>query len=86
MLKRLQHLTGSVVKEPFARGSKSERDAVLLIAGENRYVLRREGGNAFSDPVLDKLVGKTIRCTGRVAGYTFLISDWTEISPEEAEP
>ncbi len=82
MQKPEQQLTGSVVKEPFAKGSKSEHDAVLLIAGGKRYVLRRQGGNAFHDPALDALVGKTIRCTGRLAGYTFLMSDCSETAPE----
>ena len=74
-----QRITGSVVKEPFAKGSKSERDAVLLLADDQRYVLRRQGGNAFHDPALDALVGKTIECTGHVAGSTFLMSEWTEV-------
>ena len=73
-----QQLTGLVVKEPFAKGSKSERDAVLLLADDRRYVLRRQGGNAFSDPALDALVGKTIRGTGLITGYTFLLADWSE--------
>ena len=73
-----QQLTGLVVKEPFAKGSKSERDAVLLLADDRRYVLRRQGGNAFCDPALDALVGKTIRGTGRITGYTFLLADWSE--------
>ena len=81
MLKSEQQLTGVVVKEPFAVGSKSERDAVLLISGDKRYVLRRQGGNAFQDPTLDGLVGKSIRCTGRLAGNTFLMSAWGDAAP-----
>ena len=77
-----QQLTGRVVKEPFAKGSKSEREAVLLLADERRYVLRRQGGNAFADPALDALVGKTIRGTGLLTGYTFLVTEWTEVAPD----
>jgi hypothetical protein len=53
-----QELTGLVIKAPFALGSKSEHEAILLDTGDKRYVLRREGGNAFFDPVLEQLVGR----------------------------
>lgn len=76
-----EQLTGDVVKEPFAKGSKSERDAVLLISGGRRFVLRRQGGNAFQDPDLDRLVGKRIQCSGIITGFTFLMSEWSEIPP-----
>jgi hypothetical protein len=71
--------SGSVVKRPFGVGSKSERDAVLLVTTDKEYVLRRQGGNAFSDPALEKLVGKQVRCTGVVTGYTLLVSDYAVI-------
>ena len=67
--------SGSVVKRPFGTGTKSEHDAVMLVTKDKEYVLRRQGGNAFQDPELDRLVGKRVRCTGTVAGYTLLITD-----------
>lgn len=69
--------TGSVVKRRFAKGSKSERDAIFLVTSDGDYVLRRQGGNPYHDPDLERLVGKEIRCTGLVTGYTLLISDFT---------
>lgn len=78
-----QQLTGKVIKEPMARGSKSEHAAVMLVAGGRRYVLRRQGGNAFQDAALDALVGRNIVCTGRLAGYTFLIDDWRDAASAE---
>ena len=71
--------SGSVVKRPFGVGSKSERDAILLVTNDKEYVLRRQGGNAFCDPALEKLVGKQVRCTGVVTGYTLLVSDYAVI-------
>jgi hypothetical protein len=68
--------TGDVVKKPFGTGSKSEREAVCLVTDSGEYVLRRQGGNAFSDPELDKLVGKSISCEGIVTGYTLIINSW----------
>ena len=72
-------ISGTVIKEMFGEGSKSERAAVMLDTGEAKYVLRRQGGNPFSDPVLDDLVGKTIRGEGNLTGYTFIMSEWTDL-------
>lgn len=69
-------LSGEVVRKPFALGSKSERMAVSLDTGEARYLLRRRGGHPFSDPQLDALVGKRIRCKGILKGMTLIISEW----------
>ena len=71
-------ISGRVIKEVVAKGSKSERPAVILDTGKKRYVLRRIGANPFEDATLDKLVGKTITATGEVAGFTLMMSDWTE--------
>jgi hypothetical protein len=70
---------GTVTSEPFAVGSKSEHQAVKLVTDRGTYVLRRQGGNAFRDPTLEKLVGKTIECEGRVSGTTLIITDWREL-------
>lgn len=74
-------LSGRVEKKAFAPRSKSAHDAVFLVTETGQYVLRRQGGNPFRDPELEKLVGKTISCTGDITGYTFLMSDWREIKP-----
>jgi hypothetical protein len=77
-------LTGRVMKKPFAEGSKSEREAVLFATGSGDFVLRRVGGNPFHDPALDALVGKAIRATGELHGYTFLMAGWQEL--DQADP
>lgn len=71
-------LTGHVTKKLFAAGSKSEREAVILVTDKGEFVLRRKGGNPFFDAELEGLVGKRIRCTGDLTGYTFLMNNWTE--------
>jgi hypothetical protein len=72
-------LTGSVIKKLFAQGSKSERQAVMLITEKKEYVLRQDGGPVFGDEVIDGLVGKKIKGDGKVLGYTFILSDWEEV-------
>ncbi len=70
-------VTGRVVKKPFAVGSKSERQAVVLQASDgHEYLLRRRGGNAYYDEALDALVGHTIQAEGQPHGYTFLMDTW----------
>lgn len=74
---------GRVVLKPFATGSKSQRDSVMLVTDSGEYVLRRQGGNPFHDPQLAQLVGKQIQCTGTLHGYTLILSDWAEAKPSE---
>lgn len=68
-------LTGKVSKGPFGKGSKSAHEAIYLKSDKGDFVLRRKGANPFSDPELDKLVGKTVRATGMIADYLFLADD-----------
>ena len=72
---------GHVVKKRVAAGSKSDHDAVMLDTGDEQLVLRRYGGNAFSDSVLDDLVGHRIRGTGRRVGYTLILREWEDLDP-----
>ena len=72
-------LRGKVVKESFGQGTKSERLAVQLSTPTGKYILRRAEGNAFKDPVLEELVGKTIVGTGVLQGYVFIMSEWQEV-------
>jgi hypothetical protein len=67
----------TVVRALVAKGSKSERLAVVLRnkAG-GQHILRRVGGNAFRDQALEALVGKTIAGTGLLAGQTFIRDKW----------
>ncbi len=71
-------LRGRVLKKPFAPGSKSEREAVVLSTGQGEFVLRRLGGSAYEDPELEELVGKDIRAEGSLHGYTFILTGWEE--------
>ena len=76
-------ITGKVVKKRFAAGSKSDRGAVILQTEKGEeYVLRREGGNPFTDPTLDEMVGKRVRFKGLVHGYTLIFSDCEPIEPQ----
>jgi len=76
---------GRVVRKPFAVGSKSEREAIVLQTRSDEYVLRRHNGNPFRDPELEHLIGKAITCSGDVRGYVFIMKDWHETSCALAE-
>ena len=70
---------GTVVKRPFAVGSKSEHEAVMLVTEQGDYVLRRPGGQTYQDSELDRMVGMKIAGHGMVHGYLLVLSDWHEI-------
>ncbi len=74
---------GCVIKHLTAKGSKSERRAVYLETKNGSYVLRRRGGNPFFDPVLEKLVGKTIRCKGILTEHTLIMSEWDVVKASQ---
>ena len=69
---RVEGLRGFVTSGPYATGSKSERQAVFLEAGEHRYVLRRKGGPVFADARLKRFVGHEVECDGFFVGSTLL--------------
>ena len=71
----MEEFRGTVVRRLFGQGSKSEHEAVMLDTPDGSFVLRRIGGNPFSDPTLDKLVGKNVVCHGKLHGYTLMIKD-----------
>jgi hypothetical protein len=70
---------GHVVRKRVSGGSKSDRSAVLLDIGDEQLVLRRFGGNAFRDTVLDDLVGHRIRGTGQRIGCTLILHEWQDL-------
>lgn len=60
--------TGTVRFETYAKGSKSEHQAVVLDTGEGPALkMRIKGNNPFRDPALDALVGKRVKVEG-IAG------------------
>lgn len=69
---KVDGLTGTVVRGPFGKGSKSEREAIWLEADGRRLVLRRKAGPGYGDQTLEKYVGKRVKCDGFVVGYTLL--------------
>lgn len=71
---------GVVGRCKVAVGSKSEREAIILVADNGKqWILRRAGGNAFQDPILDKLVGKTISGNGETHNDILFLKSWMEI-------
>lgn len=77
---REKQYTGDVIKKPFATGSKSQRNAVMLSTRWGDFVLRRLDAHALVDPELDNLVGKRIRVRGIIHKHTLTMLEWEEIS------
>jgi hypothetical protein len=61
----------------FGTGTKSEHEAIYLSTAQGDYLLRRPLANPFElDPELNSLVGKQVRVSGTLSGYTFFVSGW----------
>jgi hypothetical protein len=75
---RVEGLRGRVTRGTYAKGTKSQRQAVFLEAGEQRYVLRRKGGPVFADAKLRRFVGHEVECDGFFVGTT-LLADKIEV-------
>jgi hypothetical protein len=68
----VRKLRGRVSRGDYAKGSKSERDAVFIDTNDGRYLLRRKGGPVFADDELERHVGRTVECDGFLVGSTLL--------------
>ena len=75
---------GDVVRKRVSAGSKSDHDAVMLDTGDEQLILRRHGANAFSDEVLEDLVGHRIRGTGQRIGSTLILREWEDLDPSSS--
>ena len=65
-------LAGKVVGGLYAKGTKSERQAVFIETASGRYLLRRKTGPVFDDSELVDYVGHRIECDGFIIGTTLL--------------
>ena len=70
---------GTVQRKLLSRGSKSEHIGMVLRCAEGTYTLRRMGGNAFCDPVLEALEGKTLRGEGIVRNGVLILRQYDVI-------
>ncbi len=76
-------IVGRVVERIFAKGTRSERLAIMLVTEGQEYILRRQGVPPFHDPELEKLVDKKVRVKGIVYGYTLFITKATILDSDE---
>jgi hypothetical protein len=71
-------LTGRLLRDQVAPGSKSERTAVVIEADDGQtYFVRRRGAPAWGedDPNLAALVGRRVRVVGSVIAGTVLADE-----------
>jgi len=70
-----KEFSGKVILERAYPGSKSERMAVKLDTGEEKFLLRRLGIKSYKDKTLEELVGKTIKCHAVKRGSRLYLQD-----------
>ena len=68
----IKQLRGHVTRGVYGKNTKSEREAVFVDAGTERYLLRRKAGPAYGDKQLDQYIGRTVLCSGFLLGTTLL--------------
>ena len=78
----LAEFVGRVTRRTFGAGTKSEHEAVYLDTDRGSFLLRRVGGNPFSDPEIESLVGKCIWCRGEAFDYFIVMTKWS-IEPDD---
>lgn len=49
----IKQLRGHVTRGVYGKNSKSERQAIFIESGTDRYMLRRKAGPAYADKQLD---------------------------------
>lgn len=74
-------VSGIIVRKPFAVGSKSEHEAIVLETTSGDYKLRLAGENPFEDYGLGKFIGTEKLVTGELTGYTILVEGISELLP-----
>ena len=69
-------VTALVVRRVVAVGSKSEREATVVVLDDQPVVLRWRGAGAFDDdPGLAALAGSTVTLTGTRLSTAFLVDE-----------
>lgn len=70
-------LTGVVMRQTVAQGSKSEREALVLVCEGLAVALRRFGSPALGpdDEELTDLIGETITVTGNIQGPVLIFRE-----------
>jgi hypothetical protein len=75
-MRPLVTVEGEVRRRQVNGKSKSAHEAVVLVCAGRDYTLRRKGGPALGDSVLDALVGKRLRATGIVAAGQLIMGEY----------
>lgn len=72
-------ITGKAIKKPFAKGSKSEHDAIYIVTSQGEYVLRKKNDNPFENKTLQSFIGKNVKAEGTLKDYLFLADKVWEV-------
>jgi len=74
-----QEFTGKVITQMFAKGSKSEHEAVQIEIANKLFVLRLKGENPFNSTKLKAFIGKKVIVKGYIQDYTFFAETILEL-------
>lgn len=76
---KISGVSGVVVADEYAKGSKSHHQAIFIQTVNGRFMLRRKTGPAIGDKELLKYVGQEINCDGFLVGDLLLAERITPV-------
>jgi hypothetical protein len=68
-------LRGRVAPRTVGRGSKSERETLVLDTGAEELVLRARHGPSFGPTGYERFIGRDVTVTGTVVGHVVLVDE-----------
>jgi hypothetical protein len=68
-------LRGRVAQRTVGRGTKSEREALVLDTGTETLVLRARRGPSFGPTGYERFIGRDVEVTGTIVGNVLLVDD-----------
>jgi hypothetical protein len=68
-------LRGRVERRTVGRGTKSERDTVVLDTGRQVLVMRARRGPSFGPTGYERFVGCEVTVTGTIVGHVVLVDE-----------
>lgn len=81
MKSKVDAFTGTVTKSTVAAGSKSEREAHIIVGNTKNYLLRMKGSNSMDDSSFERYEGKKITVFGSKHGTTFIVNNVVVLIP-----
>lgn len=76
----LETFSGRIEKKLIFKGSKSEREAVLLVTGDRDLLLVLKGASPFDYMTFDSYIGHEVTITGDYRDGRLIVEDLSKVT------